>query len=114
MAYAFVALLLSVVAVPICEAAEQHYKTKDDGRVVADEYLAFPICFIGIEELTWPLLILGFLLFRLFDILKPAPARQLQGIPGGVGIVIDDVFAAFYTLAALHVLLLLPRIIGAT
>ncbi len=97
-----IACALSVVAVPICSAAEKHYGTKDDGRVVADEYLTFPICMIGLPLTPWVLLV-AFLSCRFFDIVKLPPANQLQRLKGGVGIVIDDVFASLYSLVFNHV-----------
>ncbi len=97
-----IALGLSLVAVPICSAAEKHYGTKDDGRVVADEYLTFPICMIGLPLDPWVLLV-AFLSCRFFDIVKLPPANQLQRLKGGVGIVIDDVFASLYSLVFNHV-----------
>ncbi len=93
-----VVIALSLVAIPICSVAEKHYGTKDDGRIVADEYLTFPICMIGLPWNFWVLLI-AFLSCRFFDIVKPAPANQLQRIHGGFGIVIDDVVASLYSLA---------------
>jgi len=93
-----VAIALCLVAIPICSVAEKHYGTKDDGRIVADEYLTFPICMIGLPWNLWVLLI-AFLSCRFFDIVKPAPANQLQRIHGGFGIVIDDVVASLYSLA---------------
>lgn len=96
-----IAVVLSLVAIPICGVAEKHYGTKDDGRVVADEYLTFPICMIGLPWSPWVLLV-AFLSCRFFDIVKPPPANQLQRIHGGFGIVIDDVFASLYSLAFNH------------
>jgi len=99
---------LSLLAVPICDAAERFFGEKDDGRIVADEYLTLPICVIGLPiarmmregQVMQGLSLLGtaFVLSRICDILKPTPARQLQRIRGGLGIVLDDVFASFYAL----------------
>jgi phosphatidylglycerophosphatase A len=97
-------LVLSLVAVPICQIAENHFQKKDDGRIVADEYLTFPICMIGIPlEPTW--FLIAFLSNRFFDIVKVPPAYQVQRFKGGVGIVLDDVIAALYSLAFNHLLL---------
>jgi len=103
------AALLAGLAVPICEVAERTFGTKDDGRIVADEYLTFPICMLGLAW-DWRVLIVAFLTCRCFDILKPPPANRLQALHGGLGIVIDDVLASFYSLIANHFLvrLLLP------
>ena len=99
---------LSLLAVPVCDAAERFFGEKDDGRIVADEYLTLPICVIGLPivrmmrdgQVMQGLILLGtaFVLSRICDILKPTPARQLQRVKGGLGIVLDDVFASFYAL----------------
>ena len=93
--------VLSLAAIPVCSVAERCYKTKDDGRIVADEYMTFPLCMIGLPWNPWVLLT-AFLSCRFFDIAKPAPADQLQRIRGGTGIVIDDVVASLYSLAFNH------------
>ena len=95
------AIILAVLAVPLCDIAEAHFRTKDDGRIVADEFMTFPICMIGLPLTPW-VLVMAFVSNRVFDILKPPPARGLQALPGGFGIVIDDVFATLYSLAANH------------
>jgi len=106
---------LSLVAVPICGVAERHYATKDDGRIVADEYLTFSLCMIGLPWNPWVVL-MAFLTCRCFDIFKPAPANQLQAVKGGLGIVIDDVVASVYSLALNHAIywVILRRLLLAT
>lgn len=96
------ALLLTLIAIPICGVAEEMIGGKDPGCIVADEYLTLPITVIG---LTSPAaLVSGFILHRIFDITKPPPIRQLQHIHGGFGIVIDDFLAALIALALNHIL----------
>jgi phosphatidylglycerophosphatase A len=100
---ALIAAVLAAAAVPICDAAEKHFETKDDGRIVADEYMTFPLCVIGLPWMTAPwLLAAAFVTHRLMDIAKPPPARQLQRLKGGAGVVIDDVIASLYALALNH------------
>ena len=94
-------LLLTLLAVPICDVAEKTFGKKDDGRIVADEYLLLPIVFIGVP-LTPLMLAIGFVVARVCDIIKPWPARGLQRITGGLGVVIDDFFASLYALAINH------------
>jgi phosphatidylglycerophosphatase A len=92
------AALLAWLAVPICTAGEKAAGVKDPHCVVADEYLTFPISLIGLP--FSPLVVAcAFVTNRLFDILKPFPARQIQQLPGGWGITLDDVFSALYSLA---------------
>jgi len=100
------AFLLALLAVPICDVAERLLGgKKDDGRIVADEWMLLPVSVIGLPLLQHPwLLIPAFLVARICDIVKPPPARGLQRLPGGVGIVIDDLIASLYALAINHVL----------
>ena len=99
-----VCLILTLVAIPICAAAEKLFgKGKDPGCIVADEYCTLPICYLGLPFTPWVVLS-GFVLHRIFDITKPPPIRQLQNLKGGVGIVIDDFFAALLALAVNHLL----------
>lgn len=98
------AAVLALAAVPICEAGERWYGVRDDSRIVADEYLAFPLCMVGLPvrvETVW-ILVVAFLSFRCFDIVKPPPARGLERLRGGWGIVADDAMAALYALAFNH------------
>lgn len=94
-----VCLILTLIAVPICEGAECKLgKGKDPGCIVADEYLTLPIVYLGLPFTPW-IVLSGFILHRIFDITKPPPIRRLQNLKGGVGIVIDDFLAALMALA---------------
>jgi phosphatidylglycerophosphatase A len=100
------ALLLSALALPICDVSERLFGAKDDGRIVADEMLTFPVCTIGLPLTTtpWWLLALFFVVNRVSDIIKPPPARRLQDLHGGLGVVADDFVACLYALAINHAL----------
>lgn len=104
-------LLLSAVgiyvAIAICGEAEFRLGRRDPGEVVLDEFVAMPLCFLGWPALavTWPpwaVFLAGFALFRLFDIVKPLGISRLQHLPGGWGVVADDVAAALATCVTLH------------
>jgi phosphatidylglycerophosphatase A len=69
---------------------------KDPQIVVVDEVVGQWITLAGVTTLTWKSWIAAFLLFRAFDIWKPPPVRQLESLPGGVGINMDDVMAGGY------------------
>ncbi len=70
---------------------------KDDPSfVVADEVAGQWLAFAGASVWNWKSALAGFLLFRLFDIWKPPPVRQLERLHGGVGIVADDLMAGLY------------------
>ena len=92
------AAVLTLVAIPICHDAEAVFRRKDDGRIVADEYMTFPVCMLGLPA-TPEMIAVAFVTNRVFDIVKLPPAAQLQRIPGGTGIVLDDLAATVYSLA---------------
>ena len=77
------------------ERAEKIYQKKDDQRIVIDEIIGFQITMLPVA-ITVLHLCVGFVLFRIFDILKPFPINNLQRLPGGWGVVIDDVAAGIY------------------
>jgi phosphatidylglycerophosphatase A len=85
-------------------------KNKEDPQlVVIDEVLGQWIALAAIPHWSWPWALAAFVLFRLFDITKPAPVRQLESLPGGTGIVADDLGAGVYAAA---VLLVVPLVSG--
>jgi phosphatidylglycerophosphatase A len=109
--YLVLLLMLTYLAMGICNEAEIRFGKKDPGFVIIDEVIAIPFCFAFLFPpdaattiLLWPWLLLGFLLFRLFDITKPLFIGQLQKIGGGFGVVIDDVAAAIVTNIILQIL----------
>ena len=69
---------------------------KDPGLVVIDEVVGQWITLAGMTTLGWKSWVAAFLLFRVLDVLKPPPARQFERLPGGAGIVLDDVMAGIY------------------
>jgi phosphatidylglycerophosphatase A len=71
-------------------------KAKDPGIVVIDEVIGQWIALAGARTLNWKTYLGAFILFRLFDIWKPAPVRQLESLPEGLGIVADDAMAGIY------------------
>ncbi len=94
-ACAIAAVLMFVVGIPICQAGARHFGVKDPKQVVFDEIAAFPIVFL-LVPLNWWTGLLGFALFRLFDIAKPGPIRWLDRWEGGLGIMADDTLAGVF------------------
>jgi phosphatidylglycerophosphatase A len=76
---------------------------KDPGVVVVDEVLGQWIALAGAHPLGWKAYLAAFVLFRLFDIWKPPPVRQLEALPEGLGIVSDDIMAGIYAALVLYV-----------
>jgi phosphatidylglycerophosphatase A len=95
-------------------AGEQHYGEKDPGEVVIDEVAGQMLTLLFLAP-TPQLLVTAFLLFRLLDILKPFPARRLEKLAGGSGIMADDLMVAVYGNLILHLIsLLAPGWLGLT
>ena len=90
-----VAIILSALAVYISGRAETIYLKKDDQRIVIDEIAGFQVAMLPVAITGWHLCF-AFVLFRIFDIWKPFPIRNLQQLPGGWGVVIDDIAAGIY------------------
>lgn len=90
-----VVLTLAVIAAAVWSAgrAEAVMGQKDPGAIVIDEIAGMAVVFVGLP-LSWPLAVSGFVLFRIFDIIKPFPVGWLERrFDGGLGVVIDDVAA---------------------
>jgi phosphatidylglycerophosphatase A len=101
-----IALLVSfAVAVWSAERCCMLFESKDPSRVVADEMVGFLVTVAAIHPLEIRTLVVGFFLFRIFDILKPFPAGAAEALPGGYGVVVDDVVAGAYAFVCLRLLL---------
>ena len=104
-----VTILVVFLAIWIAGAAAEILRKPDPGCIVIDEICALPIVLAGIGHVWWHVA-LGFVWFRIFDVWKPTPVRQAQAFSGGLGIVLDDLFAAGYACATTHgVLWLIAR-----
>jgi phosphatidylglycerophosphatase A len=97
------------LSVWISENAEIFFGKKDDPRIVIDEVIGFLIAMLWVPK-TLPFVIMGFFLFRFFDILKPFPIRRLEKrLRGGFGVVLDDVAAGVYANIVLQFIYLVAR-----
>ena len=103
-----VTVVVAYLAVAFCGEAELRLRKKDAGEIILDEVIVMPLCFLGWRMLldaapAWVLWLAGFALFRLYDIFKPLGLSRLQALPGGWGVVADDVAAALAACATLHI-----------
>ncbi|NOY40594.1 MAG: phosphatidylglycerophosphatase A [Planctomycetes bacterium] len=95
--------IVGLVGVALCSrAARALGGSKDPQAIVMDEIAALPIVYLGVAEKNAAMWVAGWMLFRLFDITKPSPARDVERLPGGWGIMADDWVAALYACLALN------------
>jgi phosphatidylglycerophosphatase A len=95
---------ITIGAIKLATEASAILQQKDPQIIVADEIVGFMIANFLVPFRLAPLVV-SFLLFRIFDITKVYPAAKLEELPGGAGIVLDDVLAGFYAFAIVQTLL---------
>ena len=95
-AYVAITVLFTIFSIFICQLYEQRNEVHDSSEIVIDEVAGFLIT-MALIPLSFKSLVLGFLLFRLFDILKPFPINLLdKKVQGGFGVVVDDLVAGLF------------------
>jgi phosphatidylglycerophosphatase A len=87
----------------ISERAQVYWGKRDHPRIVIDEIMGFLITMLWVPKPTL-FIVLGFFLFRFFDIVKPPPIRLSERAKGGYGVVLDDVLAGVYANIVLHLI----------
>ena len=108
-----VIVVLLMAAVPVCGvAARELGSSGDPGAIVLDEIVALPIVYLAAPPMTWTILLVGYVLFRICDIWKPGLARAAERLPGGLGIVADDAVAAVLAALLLQILFWVDRQAG--
>ena len=98
------AMLVTLIGIPAATRVARGSGAKDPQFVVIDEVAGQLIALIAVP-LAWKTFLAAFILFRAFDIVKPLPVRQLERLPEGTGIMLDDVAAGIYALAVMQLLL---------
>jgi len=98
------AVLITLLGIPAATQVARSSGSKDPQFVVIDEVAGQLISLIAVP-LAWKTFLAGFILFRAFDIIKPPPVRQLEKLPEGTGIVLDDVAAGLYAFLGMQLLL---------
>jgi phosphatidylglycerophosphatase A len=94
-------VVVTVAGVWAADRAERHLGSgKDPGAIVVDEVAGMTLSVMFFPR-TLAVLLAGFVLFRLFDVVKPPPARASQHLSGGVGVMVDDLIAGAYAAAVL-------------
>ena len=98
-------LVVTVVSMIAADIVATSMGLKDPGLIVADEVAGMMVTMIAIP-LSLKSVLLGFILFRVMDVVKPPPARQFEHFKGGIGIVADDLMAGVYAQLVLRGLLM--------
>ncbi len=101
---------LFAVAVPAAQRAGRYWGVADASPIVVDEVVGYLVT-MAFVPFSWPTAALGFLLFRLFDILKPWPASAFDRVKNGFGVVMDDLAAGILAGAGLKILAVALRIV---
>ena len=98
--YALVVLVIIGVGIWAADRADRAWGTNDSGRIVIDEVAGYLVTMALVPRGHWIPLVVGFVVFRALDITKPPPIRWLdENLPGGVGVVLDDVAAGVLGMA---------------
>lgn len=108
MYYIVMTIIIIVVSCYLSSFSEELYGQKDSQRIVLDEFCGYLVTMIGVPfalDNLWWTPILGFVLFRFFDIVKPVPVNIMEKLPKGLGVVADDVMAGLYSVIIIHVIL---------
>ena len=91
-----VALLFFVLGIKACNEAEKAMGTHDHGGIVVDEFVGMFIAILWFPQGQWQLALMAFILFRIFDIFKPLGIRRMESLPGGIGVMMDDILSGIY------------------
>ena len=103
--YVFTVLVLFVIGIYLCAETTRMLKVPDHGGIVWDEIVGLLVTLIAVP-LVWYWVLLGFVLFRIFDIVKPWPIRTVdRHVHGGFGIMLDDLIAGIYAGIILHMVI---------
>lgn len=102
--YLFLVVLITLASMWLCEVVSKEIHVHDHPGMCLDEIVGYLItmCY---APTGWPWMVLGFILFRIFDIWKPWPINYVdQNVGGGIGIILDDVLAGFASLIVLQII----------
>jgi phosphatidylglycerophosphatase A len=93
-----------LLGIYLCDKTSKALGVHDHSGIVWDEIIGYWITMIAIPAVTWQWILAGFILFRFFDIVKPWPVKIAdKRVPGGFGIMFDDLLAGLYALACIQI-----------
>lgn len=92
--FSIIAVVVTAIAIWSAAVADRAWGTHDSGRIVIDEVAGYLVTVALVDRSHWAPLAIGFVVFRILDMVKPPPARWIEeNLPGGWGVVLDDVAA---------------------
>lgn len=102
--------IIATIAVFLIGTVSAHHlgkiwHKKDDQRITIDEFLGILITFLLLPKMNLLILLIGFVLFRLFDIFKPLGIRSTEKIQGGFGVMLDDIVAGIFANIVLRIII---------
>ncbi len=93
-----------LLGIYVCDKTSKALGVHDHSGIVWDEIIGYWITMVAIPAVTWQWILAGFVLFRFFDIVKPWPVKIAdKRVPGGFGIMFDDLLAGLYALACIQI-----------
>ena len=104
MPYLIVVVAGFLIGIYLCDKTSKALGVHDHSGIVWDEIIGYWITMTAVPALTWQWIVAGFVLFRFFDIVKPWPVKIAdKRVPGGFGIMFDDLLAGLYALACMQI-----------
>lgn len=103
--WVIICIAITALGIAVASRADRVWGTHDSQRIVIDEVAGYCITMIPVARDHWAPLLVGFVVFRFFDITKPPPVRMIdQKVPGGAGVVLDDAAAGVYGAIVMYLL----------
>ena len=106
--YVIATIIVTIIGIIAAQHLGKVWGKKDDGRITIDEFTGILVTFLFLK-LNWVVLLIGFILFRFFDIIKPFFIRNTERVSGGLGVMLDDILAGIYANICLRILLLIVK-----
>ena len=106
--YILTTIVLTIIGIISAQHLGKVWQRKDDGRITIDEFVGIFVTFLLIK-LNWYIILIGFILFRFFDIVKPLFIRHTEKVQGGFGVMFDDILSGIYANLFLRLLLFIIR-----
>lgn len=105
--YVLITILTIIIGVISAKHLSIIWHKKDDSRITIDEFVGILVTFLLLPKINWLILLIGFILFRFFDIFKPLFIRKSEKVSDGIGVMFDDILAGIYTNLLLRIFVLI-------